>query len=241
MEQLFPTHCVLETTEAYALSDPDAPHLRINMVSSIDGTVVVDGKSKPLSSNEDRKVFHALRSMADVILVGAGTARKENYGPVVFSDEIQQLRVSNGLSRNAPVAVVSHSGHFDWESPFFQEAHSKPIIITDAHGAHNAVHGSHYADIISYGEDHVDLQSAINEIYSRGLKHILCEGGPSLNTDLLNAGVVDELCLTLSPVLTNSSTKTIFDGLNCDEPARMEFSHILREGDDIFLRLQNKR
>ncbi len=210
------------------------------MVSSLNGAVVVDGKSKPLSSPEDRKVCHALRAMADVVLVGAGTMREENYGPVRFSEEVRQQRLSLGLSEHAPVAVVTHEGKFDWSTPFFQDANMQPIILTDGHGAKNASEGSEYAGIVSCGPTRVDLAQAVKELESRGLKRILCEGGPSLNTDLLLAGVVDELCLTIAPILAGSSTKTIFDGLDVDDPEKMEYSHIFRDGGDIFLRVKPK-
>lgn len=239
MKQLFPaTTDNIDPLVAYELPDENKNHLRINMVSSIDGQVVVDGKSKPLSSDDDRQVFHALRALSDVVLVGAGTMRIENYGPVVMSENTQTHRRSHGRAEIPPIAVVTRSGMFDVDSSFFQKAQSQPIILTTDHGARNASSVNEYADVISCGEKEVDLKVAVDELNKRGLMHILCEGGPSLNADLLHAGVVDELCLTIAPVVVAKPSKTIFDDADLDSPARMEFTHVLQYGDDVFLRIK---
>src|SRR5207237_703238 len=109
---------------AYAVGD-GAPHgrpfARINMISSLDGAIAVNGRSGLLGGAGDRQVFHVLRSLADVILVGAGTARAERYGPARIDPEIQERRRARGQTAVPPIAVVTRSCHLDWSAPFFTD------------------------------------------------------------------------------------------------------------------------
>ena len=169
--------------------DQPGPWLRANFVASVDGVIALQGKSGALSSPADKAVFHALRTISDAVVVGAGTARAEGYGPVLHSEAAARWRGGHGFSERAPLVVVSRSGHIPADARFL----AGPLILAVPEG----VDVPEQADVIRT-TDPVALVAALHE---RGLTRLLCEGGPALLTSFLGAGVVDELCLTTSPQL----------------------------------------
>ena len=172
------------------------PAVRLNMIASVDGATAVDGLSGGLGGPADRKVFAALRSLADVVLVAAGTVRAERYGPA-----------------KVPIAVVSGSLQFDWTTPFFTAAAHRPIVVTSKQAPPDAVREAEaVADILVAGDSAVDLAEAVQALGERGFRHVLAEGGPSLNGALVAAGLLDELCLTLAPRLVSGNAKRIVSG-----------------------------
>jgi len=157
------------------------------MIASIDGATAVAGRSGGLGGGADQALFAVLRSRADVVLVAAGTVRAEHYGP-----------------SKVPVAVISRSCRLDWDSPFFTAAIAPPLVITVAGApALEREKAAGLADVIIAGERDVDLAVALR---------VLAEGGPTLNGQLAAAGLLDELCLTLSPLLAGGDAKRILAG-----------------------------
>ena len=112
------------------------------MISTLDGAITLNGRSGMLGGPADRRVFQALRSLADVILVGAGTARAEAYGPVVLAPEVRELRERRGQAPVPPIALVTRSGNLDWSSPLFTKAEVRPIVFTTADGNPDERHGA---------------------------------------------------------------------------------------------------
>ena len=182
-------------------SQPRRPWLRANMVASADGAGSVSGKSRGLSGPGDKMIFTVLRSLADVILVGAGTARAEGYRPAQIAGLWTQLRPSG---TPPPIAVVTASLTLDPASALLTDAAgcARTIVITttDAPADRKAAM-ARTARIIEAGRQHVDVTLAMSELVRLGYSHILCEGGPTLLGQLIDAGLLDELCLTTSPVL----------------------------------------
>jgi len=172
------------------------PAVRLNMIASIDGATAVAGLSGGLGGPADQALFAVLRSHADVVLVAAGTVRAERYGP-----------------SKVPVAVISRSCRLDWDSPFFTAAIAPPIVITVAEApAPERAKAASLADVIIAGEQDVDLAAALTALSERGYARVLAEGGPSLNGQLAAAGLLDELCLTVSPLLAGGEAKRILAG-----------------------------
>ena len=196
------------------------PVVRLNMISSVDGSTAVDGLSGGIGGPADRKVFAALRSLADVVLVAAGTVRAETYGPA-------QL----------PIAVVSGSLRLDWDTPFFTAATHRPIVITHRRApGDEALRASKVADVLVSGEREVDLAGAVDRLGERGFRHVLAEGGPSLNGALAAAGILDELCLTLAPRLASGSAKRILRGPPLAPPLDLGLRSLCEEDGFLFLR-----
>ncbi|HET9972989.1 MAG TPA: dihydrofolate reductase family protein [Streptosporangiaceae bacterium] len=172
------------------------PVVRLNMIASIDGATAVAGLSGGLGGPADHALFAVLRAQADVVLVAAGTVRAEHYGP-----------------SEVPVAVISRSCRLDWDSPFFTDAITPPIVITVAKApALERKKAADLAEVIIAGEQDVDLAAALGALAERGYAQVLAEGGPTLNGQLAADGLLDELCLTVSPLLAGGEAKRILAG-----------------------------
>ena len=185
---------------------PGRPLVRVNMISTLDGATAFAGRSGALGGPGDKLLFSVLRSLADIILVGAGTARAEHYGPARLPMEVQHMRQGRGQSPLPPIAIVTQSLDLDWGAPLFRGGDPRPILI--APGSSDAValaRAGLAADVLTTGTGAVDLSSAMAALGGRGFHHVLCEGGPRLNATLAAAQLVDELCLTLSPKLAGSA------------------------------------
>jgi riboflavin biosynthesis pyrimidine reductase len=240
MRQLIPVAAdPVEPVDVYA-DLPRAegrPSVRLNMIASVDGATSVDGLSGTLGGAADHRVFFALRSLADVILVAAGTVRAEGYGPSELPAEIQAVRRNRGQTPVPAIAVVSHSCNLDWKSPFFTAATVRPIIVTvgDAPGDHRS-RATDVADVVIAGERDVDLRQALDAIGERGTDSVLAEGGPSLNAQLAGAGLLDEVCLTLSPVVVGGDGKRIVAGPALDMSAEFRLCSLCEDDSYLFLR-----
>lgn len=213
------------------------PAVRVNMVSSLDGAVAVDGRSGALGGPGDRAVFRTLRSLADVILVAAGTARVEGYGPAKLDDAQIAQRLGRGQEPLPRIAVVSRSLDLDWDSPLFREATARPIVVTTEDAPPEGIaRAAEVAELVRAGRGGVDLAAALTAIGGVGARQVLCEGGPSLNGAMAAAGLVDELCLTISPLLAGGTSKRILDGQALASPAGMALRSLLEADGVLFAR-----
>lgn len=195
----------------YAHPDPArgrAAHVRGNMVMTLDGAAWgSDGLSGSINNAPDHRVFRLLRAAADVVLVGAGTVRAEGYGPPAPDPDLAAVRGAGRTPapRAVPfpeLAVVTASGDLP---DALTRAPRPPFVVTTTAGAAR-LSGRLPADrALVTGETAVDLGRGLRELAGRGLTRVLCEGGPSLLGRLLSEGLVDELCLTLSPLLTGGA------------------------------------
>lgn len=219
MRQLFPPGAGTETTVEAVYGDilqraadsptRSRPHLVVNMVSSLDGAIALDGLSGGLSGSADKEVFFYLRSIADVILVGAATAKEENYGQPKLSDELRAQRVSRGQPELPRIAVATRSMSIDWSCRLFADPSSPaglPIVLCpQSTPAELCAPADGIAEIVTAGQGELDFAAALGILASRATRLVLCEGGPRINAELFSAGLVDELCLTLSPALVGGS------------------------------------
>jgi len=190
------------------------PWLRVNFVSSLDGAVTVRGSSRELSAPADRRVMALIRSLSDVVLVGAGTALVEGYRGVKPNEVRNELRSRLGMPPLPPIAVVTRRCSLEPDSPVVADTLVPTIVITcrSAPESRRAALADAGADVIVAGEDVVDLPAAIAALGERGLRRIGGEGGPTLFGDLIAADLVDELCLTVSPLLTGGNAGRIAQG-----------------------------
>jgi riboflavin biosynthesis pyrimidine reductase len=213
----------------YAWPDPTAaPSVRVNFVSSLDGAVTVDGRSGGLGSAADKAVFGLLRELADVVLVGAGTVRAENYGGA--------RRPTRGRTTPPPIAVVTGSADLDPGSRLFADTTVPPLVLT----AESAPAARRDALAAAGGEvvvlPRLTPDALLAELGGRGLRRVLCEGGPSLFGALAAADAVDELCLTVSPLLAGGEAGRIAHG-PAGAPAReMTLAGVLLAEDALMLR-----
>ncbi len=186
------------------------PAIRAVMIQSIDGAVSIDGRSAPLGGPGDTEVYLANRSLADVVLVGAETVRAEGYGPARLTPALVARRERRGQPPRPPIAVVSRSLRLDETSRFFTDAAVRPIVITtDDAPPRRVARLEEVADVIVAGTGDVDLAAAVRELGRRGAHRIVCEGGPTLNAALVTAGLLDEVCLTVAPVVVGHGPRVL--------------------------------
>ena len=240
MRLLFPEFVeTVEPAEIYA-DLPTAegrPSVRLNMIVSVDGGTSWNGVSGALGGPADKALFSILRSLTDVVLVASGTMRAESYGPATLPSEIQAARRARGQQPIPPIAVVSSTCRFDWDSPFFSAATSRPYIVTVSSADGDArKQASEVAEVIIAGEDSVDLTVAVTELGARGAGNILAEGGPTLNGELAKAGLLDELCVTLAPLLASGDAKRFIAGSTLAELLHLRLRSICEADEYLFLR-----
>jgi riboflavin biosynthesis pyrimidine reductase len=245
MRRLLPEPAeTVDLVEAYAppAVAPGRAFVRLNMISSLDGAISVNGTSGALGGPADKRVFATLRSWADVIVVGSGTVRAEHYGPARLDDATQRVRLARGQSAQPPIAVVSRSADFDFGGPFFAEATSQPVIVTTEDRADDvAGRAAGAARILGAGTGTVDLAGAIAQLAAKDGPNVLCEGGPGLNSDLARNGVLDELCLTMSPRIVGGDGPRIIAGPPFVPAFEPTLVHLLEEDGFQFLRLALRR
>ena len=182
------------------------PWLFTNMVASLDGAAAVDGLSGPMGDDDDRVIFRALRASADAILVGAGTANAEAYRPPQRSPEVDASRSSSGRNSRPLIAVVSASLSVDPTLELFNDPTYRPIIFTADRAAEDRRAAfADRAEIVTLGPDRVDLGAALDHLGATGHLTVLSEGGPSLNGQLIRAGMIDEWNMTIAPLLVGGS------------------------------------
>src|SRR5690348_13368882 len=180
--------------------------MRINFVASLDGVIAVEGRSAALGSPGDLRIFRLLRALADVVLVGYGTASAEGYGPVTPDGPVSRLRAALGRPAELPIAVVSRRASLVRDDRL---AVPPTIVITCAasDADRRAALTEAGVTVLVCGDDDVDLPGALGQLAARGLERVTCEGGPQLLRSALAAGVVDELDLTIAPALVGAGAR----------------------------------
>lgn len=243
MRMLFPTEPAtafdhqdepeLDAVYAYPAA---SPWLRANMISSVDGAAVLDGGSRALGSATDRKLIGHLRGLADVVIVGAGTARAENYGPLRPKQERRQRRLAAGLTPAPRLAIVSGSLDLDVEAPVFTEAELPTIVVThgDADPARRK-EVEQVADVVVAGRHRVDPHALVDALVERNLSRLLCEGGPALLGTLAAADRIDDLCLTVAPLLVAGGEARVTAGPQVQPPRSLDLAHVLEHDDYLYL------
>lgn len=243
MRQLLPTpvdEVDLRAAYAYPTDLPDRAWVRANMVSSLDGAAVVDGRSGALGGAGDKEVFGVLRGLADAVLVGAGTARIEGYRALRAKEAFAALRDSLGQPPAAVLVLVSGRLDLDPDSPLFHGGSQRTIVVT--HSASNPLlrkRLAKVAEVIEAGADAVDVGAALDALAARGFDRVLCEGGPHLLADIAAAGRLDELCLTLAPRVVGGVATRITAGPELDES--FEIAHLLDDDGTLFARYVRPR
>jgi riboflavin-specific deaminase-like protein len=221
----------------HELAPPDRPYLGINMVSSLDGKATLDWRTKGLSTEIDRRLFHHLRTQADAVMVGAGTAREERYGRMTKNDELSKKRVAEGRAAEAVAVVVSGRLDLPPDLPLLNEPEQTVLIATGSEAELPGL-GAH----VEYARVGDDLPRLMAELHQRGVRSVLCEGGPTLNSFLFAAGIVDELFLTLNPkLLGGAAALTIVAGRELVEPLELDLVSVAEAEGELYTRWRTRK
>lgn len=199
------------------VADPLAPYLAVDrsrprhecwvtghMVAGLDGTAAVDGRVGPLSTRPDQDLYRGMREIADVVMVGAETVRRERFGPVRLSADAQSRRRDLGKPALPPVAVVSRSLNLDWTARIFTavpEGARTHVLTCAAADPERLAEAERAAVVVVAGEERVEPVTALRALADLGHRVVLCEGGPTWLGEVVAAGRLDELCLSISPLM----------------------------------------
>ncbi|HEX5543090.1 MAG TPA: pyrimidine reductase family protein [Micromonospora sp.] len=210
------------------------PSLRVNFVTSIDGAVELDGYSAGLSNEPDKRVFGMLRMLCDALVVGAGTLRQEQYRALRLDERRRAWRREQGLAEFPTLVVVSRSLDLDPAQAAFADAPVRPLVLTHT-AASVPAELAKVTDVIRAGDTDVDLRLALAELRARGYRQLLSEGGPYLFGSLTSADLVDEVCLTVSPLLAGAGAGRITAGPP-SAPRHLPLRHVLAAEGMLMLR-----
>ncbi len=236
MRSLLPPSEHVHLVDAYAYPE-GKPWLRANLVTSLDGAYAFDERSDPLSGRADRRLLVLLRDLSDAVLVGAETARMEGYAAIKRTDARVQWRRERGLSDVPPLVVVTKSLVLDPESPLFVNAAARTIVVTTQQAAERRGRPlADVADVIATPGNNVDLAVALQALQERGLTRLLCEGGPMLLSELVRSGCLDELCLTVSPMLVGGEDVGLLSRAFLPRPKSLRLAHVLEDEGFLFTR-----
>ena len=223
--------------------DPGAgrPRVMLNMISTVDGRASLDGRSGPLGGRADRALFHALRGAVDAVLVGAGTLRTERYGRIIPDAARRALRAQRGLGEEPLACIVSGRLALDGEIPLLREPDAHVVVLTASAASLPATPAT-VEYVRAAADGRLDLAAALGELRARfDVRSLLCEGGPHLAMQLLEAGLLDELFLSLSPLLAGGEPAggealRILAGAEIEPPAGLELLGVIASGSHLFLR-----
>lgn len=240
IRRLWPDGGILDDTAlADSYARPAAPTLRVNFVGSLDGAVELAGYSAGLSSPADKRVFGVLRMLCDALVVAAGTMRHEGYRAVRLDAHRRAWRRAHGLAEYPTLVVVSGSLDLDPAAPVFANAPVRPVVLTHRH-ADPPAGLTAVAEVLPCGDTEVDLTAGLAELRRRGHQQLLCEGGPRLFGALTAADLVDELCLTVAPLLAGPGAGRITAGPP-SPPRGMALAHVLVADDDTLMLRYRRR
>lgn len=220
--------------EAYRL--PPGRAVRVNFIASLDGATTVAGRSKGLQSPGDLRIFRLLRALADGVLVGAGTAAAEGYGPMSDDSTVGRMRVALDRPATAPIVVVSRRASLAPGGPLVG-GNSPTVCVTceAADPGRRAALSAAGVEVLVCGQDDVDLPLALDRLAERGIEQLTCEGGPQLLRSALAAGVVDELDLSIAPALVGGGVRLVGDE-PLGDVARLDLRSLLEEDGMLFAR-----
>ena len=233
-----PAHEWLAELRPHERAPDDRPFLYLNMVASADGRASFEGSTGGLGSEADTRLLTELRAVADAVLIGTGTIRAEGYGRLVRHAERVGRREAAGMAATPTAVLISRSFDIPWGASLFGAADQPVIVYTDASGEPPDVDAP--LEVVRLAGP--EPRAVMADLRARGVRSLLCEGGPTLNSALLEAGVVDELFLTISPQLTGEpEAPRIVEGEGLPEAVALAVEWVLRNGDEIYLRYRVRR
>jgi riboflavin-specific deaminase-like protein len=217
--------------------EEERPRVAVNFVTTVDGRAALDGRTKDLGSEADTEMLQLLRTRFDAVMVGAGTMRAERYGRIVSDPQLRARRERAGLPHDPLAVIVSGRLDLPWDAPIFTDGGGRILLFTasDAEPPETATP----LRVVRH-EDFVDPVEMMRHLrHERGIRALLCEGGPGLHGELQAAGLVDELFLTIAPLLTGGEAPRILEA-ELVEPAGLELAWLLEAGGELFCRYRRR-
>ncbi len=204
------------------------------MIETVDGRAGRDGRSATLGGEADLQRLLELRTIADAVLIGTGTLRAEGYARLVRSEERRARRRAAGLAEDPPAVILSRSFELPWDAGLF-DAPEQPVLIYTGPDAGEPLDVPAPVEVVRL--ENPSLTAMLADLYGRDVRSLLSEGGPTMNRALLAAGLVDELYLTITPLITGDADEpNIVEGGRLPEAVELELLEVERVGSELFLR-----
>ena len=245
MKQIFPEETEVDPIDVYNndLRTPlnSRPWILLNMVNSVDGFISFEGRAGGLSGSADRNIYQIIRGLADIILVGAGTVRAENYkAPKTPEGKLAEFRESRGQEKRPRIAVLSGELNLNPDMGLFAERHPEdkpPLIYTKSESLEkNRSQFATSSEIIDFPEEELNVSRVVHDLFNQDAKIVVCEGGPNLNAHLLADDLIDEFCLSVSPRAVGGENPPPFLNHPVDSPVELSLNRILLEEEFLFCR-----
>ncbi|MFN8164183.1 MAG: dihydrofolate reductase family protein [Solirubrobacterales bacterium] len=210
----------------------ERPTVAMNFAATVDGRATIGGVSGPIGSEADTAMLAGLRMRFDAVMIGAGTMRAERYGRLIASQGQRERRERIGLPHDPLMVIVSGRLDLPWDAPLFTAGGGRVLIFTASE--EEPPHTATSLRIVRH-EGAVDVTEALRHLrLERGIRALLCEGGPRLHSELQAAGLVDELFLTIAPKLTGAGP-SILEG-ELPDAAPLELTWLLERDGELFAR-----
>jgi riboflavin-specific deaminase-like protein len=208
----------------------DRPYVVINFVTTLDGRAAIEGRSGPIGSETDTEMLQRLRTRVDAVMIGAGTMRAERYGRMVSDPDFRAYRERTGLAHDPLAVIVSNRLELPWDAPLFTDGGGEVVVFTasDEEPPKTAT-----VTAVRY-PDGVELDQALEWLRrERGIRSVLCEGGPTLHGRLREGDLADELFLTIAPKLAGGEAPRILEGA-LPETEGLELVWLLAADGELF-------
>lgn len=210
------------------------PFVFVNMIATVDGRAARDGRTDTMGGDDDLELLLELRAIADAVLVGTGTLRAEGYDRLVRREQRRERRVAAGYAEDPLAVILSRGFDVPWEAGLFQ-APEQPVLVYAGPDAGEPPAVPAPVEVVRL--EVPGLTEMLADLRARGVRALLCEGGPKLHRALHAAGVVDELFLTIAPLVTGDEDEpAIVAGGRLPEPVELELRWVIRSGSELFLR-----
>jgi riboflavin-specific deaminase-like protein len=241
LRRLLPDPAGVEVDEQYTrlgLGDrahEDRPWVVTNFAVTVDGQATIGGRSGPIGSDTDTRVLQLLRTQVDAVMIGAGTMRTERYGRIVSDPELRGLRErAEGLAPDPLAVIVTGTLDLPWEAGLFQSGFGRVLILTSSKEDPPATKTT--VRVERHPAEGVDLRGALERMRNeRGVRSLLCEGGPHLHANLVEQGLIDELFLTSAPKLGGGTGPTLLVGAP-PVTRELELVWLCESGGELFAR-----
>jgi riboflavin biosynthesis pyrimidine reductase len=228
-----PPHEWLAEVRPHERAPADRPFLYLNMVASVDGRAAIEGRSRALGSEIDTLLLTELRALADAVLIGSGTLRAEGYARLVANPDRIARREAAGRAPTPLAVLISRGLDLPWDAGLFAAADQPILVYTGSDTEPPDVAAP--LELVRLPEP--TPAAALGDLRGRGVRALLCEGGPTLGRALLASGLVDELFVTFSPLLAgNAHAPRIVEGDDLPAPVDLALEWVLRHDHELYLR-----
>jgi riboflavin-specific deaminase-like protein len=215
------------------LAHPDRPYLILNFATTLDGRAAISGRSSAIGSDTDTEMLQRLRTHVDAVMIGAGTMRAERYGRMVSNPDLRAYRERIGLAHDPLGVIVSNRMELPWDAGLFTDGGGRVVIFT---ASEEEPPGTATPVTVVRHPDGVELDRALTWLLEeRGIKSVLCEGGPTLHGRLREGGLADELFLTIAPKLAGGEGPRILEGALPDVD-QVELAWLLESEGELYAR-----